>query len=252
MSLIAIPGDVLANSYITLLEAAAFLDTRLDIETWLDADTLDQERALRWATRLLDQFVDWDGTPRYTTQVLGWPRKAVIAETEVFRATSILGGGVANNFLFSGATITGPSGSFTDYQVNQWLTITGATQAANNGTWRIMSIATTLLTMAYVTFVTENSSTATLTGLTNAETIPDDIREATAEYALALFKASLAGTLTQTEAVRRLRHGRSEVEYFEPRQMALATTESLPRSLRRVLQRYGLVAGGGLALLARV
>lgn len=252
MTLVATPGDALANSYITLREATALLDLRPGTQVWFTADTLDQERALRWATQLLDRMVDWDGTPRYTTQALGWPRYGVMAETELFATPDVIGGGAANNLLFSGATITGPSGSFAAYQANQWLTISGATQTANNGTWQLSSVTDTVLTFAHITFTTENSSPATLTGVTHAETIPEDIRRATAEYALLLYQAACTTTDTSQGALANLRSFADGNLRLEFKDTTVAPEDRLPRPIMRLLHKYGIVAGGGIALLARV
>ena len=79
MALVAIPGDPLANSYVTVADATAFLDERLNTQPWYTPPqyvTLNSQReaALITATRLLDEQFRWAGTPTSSTQALGWPR----------------------------------------------------------------------------------------------------------------------------------------------------------------------------------
>jgi hypothetical protein len=68
-------GGVNANTYCTLLEANAYHDAHEYESVWTAAASDDRRnRALVHATRLLDQHVDWDGTPATFTQRLCWPR----------------------------------------------------------------------------------------------------------------------------------------------------------------------------------
>jgi len=62
------------NTYVTMVEADAYFDTRIDAGAWLNADDDDQESALVTATLLLDenQFI---GVAVSSTQSLAWPRK---------------------------------------------------------------------------------------------------------------------------------------------------------------------------------
>ena len=65
------------NTYVTMVEADAYFDTRIDAGAWLNADDDDQESALVTATLLLDenQFI---GVAVSSTQSLAWPRKDAI------------------------------------------------------------------------------------------------------------------------------------------------------------------------------
>jgi hypothetical protein len=81
MTINAVPGDPLANSYVSVAQATLFLGERLAVEAWytphLEAPvTLQQRReaALMQATRLLDEQVGWYGFPATTTQALAWPQ----------------------------------------------------------------------------------------------------------------------------------------------------------------------------------
>ncbi len=62
------------NTYVTMVEADAYFDTRIDAGAWINADDDDQESALVTATLLLDenQFI---GVAVSSTQSLAWPRK---------------------------------------------------------------------------------------------------------------------------------------------------------------------------------
>ncbi len=74
MPLIATAGDPTANSYVTLLEATAFLQETLDHTAWDEAIDPVRVAALLTATRFINQAVDWYGTPVTTTQALPWPQ----------------------------------------------------------------------------------------------------------------------------------------------------------------------------------
>ena len=67
-----------ANSYQTLEEANAYFDTHLYADTWSMASSTIKERALIWATRILDTNIEWDGIRQTETQALEWPRMNVV------------------------------------------------------------------------------------------------------------------------------------------------------------------------------
>lgn len=62
-----------ANSYVSVADADTYHDSRLHSEAWAGTDA-DKGRALIWATRLLDEQIEWLGYKTKTTQALGWPR----------------------------------------------------------------------------------------------------------------------------------------------------------------------------------
>ena len=78
-TLVITPGAANANSYCSLVEAEAYHETHLYATPWTDADEDSQIAALIWATRLLDEQVDWKGYVTSLTQSLRWPRSMVIA-----------------------------------------------------------------------------------------------------------------------------------------------------------------------------
>ncbi len=74
----ATPGGAAANSYLTLVEADAYLeDSRLSTTDWDGTSDEDKDTALAWATAMLDNVMDWNGSLRTTTQALRWPRSGV-------------------------------------------------------------------------------------------------------------------------------------------------------------------------------
>jgi hypothetical protein len=74
----AVAGDPLANSYTTTTSASAFLTMRLDIDAWTEASVEDQSAALQWATRLIDEQVQWYGIPTYPDQALALPQVGLV------------------------------------------------------------------------------------------------------------------------------------------------------------------------------
>jgi len=62
-----------ANSYATEADADLYFEKRLHTTTWDDAGDA-KEIALMWATRLLDEHVNWFGYITYDSQPLRWPR----------------------------------------------------------------------------------------------------------------------------------------------------------------------------------
>lgn len=77
ITIVATPGAVGANSYATVAEADAYQETHLYATPWTGATTERQKAALVWATRLLDDVLEYVGWRTSTTQTLGWPRTGV-------------------------------------------------------------------------------------------------------------------------------------------------------------------------------
>lgn len=77
MSLDATIAGVNADSYISVANADTYHGNNLNVTDWTGATTADKEKALKMATRLLDERVDWIGTKNSSTQALRWPRAAV-------------------------------------------------------------------------------------------------------------------------------------------------------------------------------
>jgi len=62
------------NSYVSLADADAYFDNKLDVAAWTDASTTQKEQALVTATRTLDTL-PWLGTVRDESQTLAFPRE---------------------------------------------------------------------------------------------------------------------------------------------------------------------------------
>lgn len=77
VSIIATPGAADANSYVTLAEADAYIDGRLNAATWVAATTDTKNRALVEASRDLSDL-PYVGTRVTLTQALAWPREYAI------------------------------------------------------------------------------------------------------------------------------------------------------------------------------
>lgn len=67
-------GKLNANAYCTVEEATDYHASRLHSDTWTDSYAKEQQAAIMWATRLLDERFDWIGQPANTGQALQWPR----------------------------------------------------------------------------------------------------------------------------------------------------------------------------------
>lgn len=77
MTVVATASATNANSYCTRAEADEYHKVHLYNSAWIGADDWKREAALIWATRLLDEQVDWKGYPTTNTQALRWPRSWV-------------------------------------------------------------------------------------------------------------------------------------------------------------------------------
>ena len=66
-----------SNSYTTLADAETYFESRLHKSDWTSASDADKNIAIVWATRLLDELIDWEGYIYTTTQALRWPRSGV-------------------------------------------------------------------------------------------------------------------------------------------------------------------------------
>lgn len=72
--LVATAGASNANSYATAAEGDTYFETKLYATDWTDATTGTKEAALVWATRILDEGVDWAGSIMDKDQGVRWPR----------------------------------------------------------------------------------------------------------------------------------------------------------------------------------
>ncbi len=95
--IVATPGAADANSYLTLVEAQAYFESRLPLPEWDDADS--QDALLVMATRVIEALFSpsrklvrvappnqsyyitrptWTGSPATATQALAWPRLGML------------------------------------------------------------------------------------------------------------------------------------------------------------------------------
>lgn len=75
MAIIATPGAINADSYVTVEEANGYFFGSKKA-AWDAIQTSDKEARLKEATRLLDQFFDWSGSiNKDSQQSLRWPRE---------------------------------------------------------------------------------------------------------------------------------------------------------------------------------
>jgi hypothetical protein len=77
MALDATPNGSSADSYVSVSDADAYHATHLYSTDWTSATTANKEIALKMATRILDEKVDWTGTKGTSAQALAWGRVGV-------------------------------------------------------------------------------------------------------------------------------------------------------------------------------
>lgn len=85
-------GSTTSNSYCSLATADIYHEEhRLHVTDWTGATDDDKEIALKWATWLLDDLVEWDGYKYNNTtgaiQALEWPRGGVTEKSGIFIET---------------------------------------------------------------------------------------------------------------------------------------------------------------------
>lgn len=76
MSIESTAGATDANSFCSVAEANSYHAARLHNEVWYNATTDSRERALKWASRILNEMI-WKGQKTASTQALVWPRSYV-------------------------------------------------------------------------------------------------------------------------------------------------------------------------------
>jgi hypothetical protein len=79
----ATAGGSSANCYLTVVEANAYHDGRLNNDVWDAASTDNKTIALIMATRTLDHLYTWVGARKTSTQSLEWPRVGVTARNRL-------------------------------------------------------------------------------------------------------------------------------------------------------------------------
>jgi hypothetical protein len=86
----AATGDPSANSYVTLSDANSYFDTRLHGAVWTSASDDNKNRALIWATRLIDATVRFTGQKTNPSQALEWPRTGMFDRDETAISASTI------------------------------------------------------------------------------------------------------------------------------------------------------------------
>lgn len=66
-----------SNTYCSLANAEIYMEKRGFKTEWTAATNGDKNIALVWATRLLDDLIDWKGAIYSSGQALRWPRSSV-------------------------------------------------------------------------------------------------------------------------------------------------------------------------------
>lgn len=78
-TLVATAGASNANTYATLAVANQYHDDRPAAgTTWADASDANKNKALLWATLLLDDHFEWEGVVTDEDQKLNWPRSGLV------------------------------------------------------------------------------------------------------------------------------------------------------------------------------
>jgi hypothetical protein len=114
VTIVATVGGASANSFVLLSEAASYMEGRLNSDSWDDATTDEQNRALVEATREISSIVGWCGRRVDDTQALAWPRYMApipdsgsgwyFSETEIPQAVKDATMELAFQFLVAGTT----------------------------------------------------------------------------------------------------------------------------------------------------
>ena len=66
-----------SNAYVSIDDADLYHESRLHVTDWSGSSDDTKETALVWASSLLDQLIDWDGSKYTETQAMRWPRSGV-------------------------------------------------------------------------------------------------------------------------------------------------------------------------------
>ncbi len=83
-------GTLLANSYISIVDADFYFGTRLYSDAWNKASRFQKSAALTTATRMIDNSFQFAGDRTWPEQPLSWPRRGV-PDRERVRSRSIYG-----------------------------------------------------------------------------------------------------------------------------------------------------------------
>ena len=69
-------GGLTANSYVSVIEADAYMNTRVGANNWIDLDIIQKEAYLLTAMRQLE-LVLWNGLKKSNAQLLNFPRTSL-------------------------------------------------------------------------------------------------------------------------------------------------------------------------------
>ncbi len=89
MALDATPNGTTSDSYVSVSDADAYHATHLYSSTWTAATEPNKEIALKMATRILDEKVDWSGSRATSTQALAWGRTGVTDDGQTVVSTIV-------------------------------------------------------------------------------------------------------------------------------------------------------------------
>jgi hypothetical protein len=89
MALDATPNGASADSYTTVSESDTYHTNHLYSTSWSSASTANKEIALKMATRILDEKVDWSGLKATDAQALAWGRTGVTDDGYTVSSTTI-------------------------------------------------------------------------------------------------------------------------------------------------------------------
>ena len=89
MSIDATPNGANSDSFLTVAEADAYWATNLYATTWVAGSNAEREKALKMATRILDEKCAWAGTRASSTQALGWGRTDVTYDGITVSSTTV-------------------------------------------------------------------------------------------------------------------------------------------------------------------
>lgn len=78
-------GGAASSSYLSEEDASSYFVSRLHSSLWEDFE--EKQSALITATRLLDQWVKWQGYKTDENQALDWPRQDVVDENDFWLAS---------------------------------------------------------------------------------------------------------------------------------------------------------------------
>ena len=95
MALDATPNGTTSDSYVSVSDADAYHAIHLYATTWTTATEANKEIALKMATRILDEKIDWSGSRASSTQALAWGRVDVL-DDGFFVSSSIVPNPIKN------------------------------------------------------------------------------------------------------------------------------------------------------------